>query len=108
MVTCAGSVLLNKLNMVQATLIPTSQSIVTANNKSMHVMGAVRVEIRAEQESKKEYTRQFCYIGKEVTGLFISLSACEDLDGGFYHGTRTPGGQQYQPGPSKGGQSGRG
>ena len=78
-VTCAGPALLNKLNMAQVTLIPTSQSIVTANN--MHIMGAVMVEIRAEKDGKKRYTRQFCYICKEVTGLYLSLSACEDLDG---------------------------
>ena len=49
MVTCAGPALLNKVNMAQITLIPTSTSIVTANNKSMHIMGAVMVEIRAER-----------------------------------------------------------
>ena len=81
MVTCAGPALLNKLNMAQSTLIPTSQSILMANNKSMHIMGAVMVEIRAEKEGRRKYTRQFCYICKEVTGLYLSLSACEDLDG---------------------------
>ena len=81
MVTCAGPALLNKLNMAQITLIPTSQSIVMANNKSMHIMGAVMVEIRAEKEGRRKYMRQFCYICKEVTGLYLSLSACEDLDG---------------------------
>ena len=34
-----------------------------------------------ETEGKKSYTRQFCYTCKEVTGLNLSLSACEDLDG---------------------------
>ena len=53
--------LLNKLNMAQVMLIPTSQSIVTAN-KSMHIMGAVMMEIRAEKDGKKRYTRQFCYV----------------------------------------------
>ena len=83
MVTCAGPALLNKLNMAQVTLIPTSQSIVTVNNKSMHIMGAVMLEIRAEKEGRRKYMRQFCYICKEVTGLYLSLSACEDLDGVF-------------------------
>ena len=69
MVTCAGPALLHKLNMASVTLIPTSQSIVTANNKSLHILGAVMVEIRAERKGKQRYTRQFCYIFKEVTGL---------------------------------------
>ena len=81
MVTCAGPALLHKLNMAQITLIPTSQSIVAANNRSLHIMGAVMVEIRAEKEGKEKFTRQFCYICKEITGLYLSLSACEDLDG---------------------------
>ena len=55
--------------MVPVTLIPTSRSIVTANNKSLHIMGAVLVEIRAEKECKKRYTKQFCYLFKEVTGV---------------------------------------
>ena len=46
MVTCVGPVLLNELNMAQFT----SQSIVTENNMSMHIMGAVMVEIRAEKD----------------------------------------------------------
>ena len=62
-------------------MIPTSQSIVAANNRSLHIMGAVMVEIRAEKEGKEKFTRQFCYICKEITGLYLSLSACEDLDG---------------------------
>ena len=62
MVTCAGPDLLNKLNMAQFTLIPTLQSIVTANNKSMHIMGAVMVEIKGRKGGKRKYTRRFCYI----------------------------------------------
>ena len=58
MVTCAGHALLNKLNMAPVTLIPTSQSIVTVNNKSLHIMGALMVEIRAERDGNKRYTRQ--------------------------------------------------
>ena len=50
MVTCAGLALLNKLNMAQGALIPTSQSIVAANNKTLHILGAVMLEIRAEKE----------------------------------------------------------
>ena len=56
--TCSGPALLNKL-MAPVTLIST-------NNKSLHIMGAMMVEIRVE---------------KEVTGLYLSLSACEDLEG---------------------------
>ena len=41
MVTCAGLALLHKLNMAKGTLIPTSQSIVAANNKTLHILGAV-------------------------------------------------------------------
>ena len=44
---CVGLALLNKVNMAQVTLItPHAQSIVTAN-KSMHIMGAVMVQIKA-------------------------------------------------------------
>ena len=50
MVTCAGLAMLNKLNMAQGALIPTSQSIVAANNKTLHILGAVMLEIRAEKE----------------------------------------------------------
>ena len=80
MVTCAGLALLNKLNMAQGALIPTSQSIVAANNKTLHILGAVMLEIRAEKGGIVKFTRQFCYICKEVTGLYLSLSACKDLD----------------------------
>ena len=80
-VTCAGIALLHNLNLAPSILIPTSQSIVAANNKSLHVMGAIMVEIKAEKEGREKSTKQFCYICKEVTGLYLSLSACEDLDG---------------------------
>ena len=54
--TCAGLALLNKVNMAKVTLIPpNSQSIVTAN-KSMHIMGAVMVQIKAKTEGKKKFT----------------------------------------------------
>ena len=78
---CAGLALLNKLNMAQGALIPTSQSIVAANIKILHILGAVMLEIWAEKEGNVKFTRQFCYICKEVTGFYLSLSACEDLDG---------------------------
>ena len=81
MVTCARLALLNKLNMAQGALIPTSQSIVAANNKTLHILGAVMLEIRTEKEGNVKFTRQFCYICKEVMGFYLSLSACEVLDG---------------------------
>ena len=96
MVTCAGPALLNKLNMAQVTLIPTSQSILTVNNKSMHIVGAVMLEIRVEKEGRRKYMRQFCYICKEVIGLYLSLSACEDLDGVFpWNKVNSPPGDQW-------------
>ena len=60
MVTCAGPPLLKKLNLALSTLIPTSQSKVAVNNKSLHIMGAVLVEIRAEKEGNEKFTKQFC------------------------------------------------
>ena len=39
------------------------------------------LEIRAEKEGNVKFTRPFCYICKEVTGLYLSLSASKDLDG---------------------------
>ena len=58
---CVGLALLNKVNMAQVTLItPHAQSIVTAN-KSMHIMGAVMVQIKALTEGKKKYTMSSTY-----------------------------------------------
>ena len=62
-------------------MIPTSQSIVAVNNKTLHILGAVMLEIRAEKEGNVRFTRQFCYICKEVTCLYLSLSTCKELDG---------------------------
>ena len=73
MVTCSGLALLHKLNMAQVTLIPTSQTIVAANNRTLHIMGTAMLEIGAEKEGKVKFTRQFCYICKEVMGLYLSL-----------------------------------
>ena len=56
MVTCAGPAMLHKLNMAQGALIPTSQSIVAANNKTLHIMGAVMLEIRTEKEGNKGFS----------------------------------------------------
>ena len=80
-VTCARPALLQKLNLASSSLIPTSQTTVAANNKSLHIMGAVMVEVRVEKEGKEKFMKQFCYICKEVTGLYLSLSACKDLNG---------------------------
>ena len=60
MVSCTGPAMLHKLNMAQGQLIPTSQSLMAANNKTLHIMGAVMVEIRAEKEGKVKFTRQCC------------------------------------------------
>ena len=79
MVTCAGLALLHKLNMAQGALIPTSQSIVAANNKTLHILGAVMLEIRAEKEGNVKFTRQFCYICKDVTGKMLSQTQASGL-----------------------------
>ena len=81
MVTCSGTHLLHKLNISPANLIPTSQVITAANNKILTTLGAVMIEVTARRNGKERTTKQFCYICKEVTGLYLSLSACEDLDG---------------------------
>lgn len=80
-VTCSGTHLLQKLNMSQRDLIPTSQTIVAANNKSLLTLGGVMIEVTGSKNGIRKTTKQFCYICKEVTGLYLSRSACGDLAG---------------------------
>ena len=80
-VTCSGPSLLQKLNMSERDLIPTSQKIVAANNTKLRTLGGVMVEIVATNAGLKKATKQFCYICKEVKGLYLSRWACGDLAG---------------------------
>ena len=80
-VTCAGPYLLQKLNMSERDLIPTSQKIVAANSTELRTLGGVMVEIIATKSGLEKATKQFCYICKEVKGLYLSRWACGDLSG---------------------------
>ena len=71
-----GTVLLNRLNLMERDLIPASQEISAANEAEMKIMGGVILMVGEEKLS----TKVLCYISRECKGMYLSLlSAYRDL-----------------------------
>lgn len=73
--TASGTELLNALNFPRNMLIPTSHKIFTANNKELELLGAIFIELKY----KDKVAKQMCYVSDQLKGLFLSKSACSQL-----------------------------
>ena len=78
-VVLSGVALLSRLNIARRQLIPVSQEVEAANSYGINILGAVLIAVSVSGDTSGRYTQQLCYVSEQVSGLFLSLSACKDL-----------------------------
>ena len=75
----AGIIVLYRLGLTQADLIPVRMQMHNANNKSINILGATLLRVTATDAMGKVYkTRQMSYITDYSKKHFLSRGACVD------------------------------
>ena len=76
----AGINVMQKIGLQEKDLVPVRMSMRAANERDIHILGAIIVKLSCTSEQGKLYnTRQLLYITNATDKVFLSREACIDL-----------------------------
>ena len=79
-ITLAGSDLLNRLKISRRDLIQVSQRIKGVSNQTLHIIGALLLDITGQDINGYFIkTKELVYISEGATGVLLSKRACQEL-----------------------------
>ena len=79
-ITLAGSDLLNRLKISRRDLIQVSQRIKGVSNQTLHILGALLLDITGQDKDRHSIkTKELVYIAEGATEVLLSKRVCQEL-----------------------------